>query len=219
MLQMSSFPSSDNDIRCPVFHTQATQGCDFIPSKTLSILQRAVSALSITITSAVVCRSLIAWCGMDPSSLARFAYRLGAGIGDRVDSERRAGDGTCCTVDPSNLNILWAVRWLRGARITPRVPAFGRLSYVMASVYSGLAGTVGLIYTINGAQLASIGFNISMEPLSSIPPTAQSLTCVDATGYGFSTGQLGVKVVTTKSCPSPLPSQVRNPCIASTLPQ
>ena len=34
------------------------------------------------------------------------------------------------------------------------------------------------------------GFNVSVEPLSSIPPTAQNLTCVSSSGFSFSTGKL-----------------------------
>lgn len=51
------------------------------------------------------------------ASLSRFVGRLGAGFGDRVDGERRVGDGICCGAYVSG-NSLWAVR-RPGPRITP----------------------------------------------------------------------------------------------------
>ena len=97
------------------------------------------------------------------------------------------------------------------------LPAFAQLSYVMGSVCTGMVDSVGLIkiggdlQLISGGPMGIIyypplpgfipnsgfslstslnGFNISMEPLPSIPPTAQNLTCISSAGLGFETGRL-----------------------------
>ncbi|KAG8219367.1 hypothetical protein J3R82DRAFT_284 [Butyriboletus roseoflavus] len=231
-----------------VFYIQANFGWGPLHSDTLSILQRAISALSITITSAVImvagkrymlfkltrggiCSRRVAI--YSRPSIANLAHHL---VWRELELPLLAlsvvwvlGLATGLTVNdawamvPTVLLMPVAVPFGPfDATMAPGsllVPAFGQLSYVMASMCSGVAGTVGLIKITGGAQLASgdptgtgflfypplpsstpnsefslsaalNGFNISMESLSSIPPTAQNLTCVDSTGYGFSTGQL-----------------------------
>ncbi|KAH0831937.1 hypothetical protein J3R83DRAFT_12822 [Lanmaoa asiatica] len=229
-----------------IFNTQGIFGWDLVPRETLSILQRVISALSTTITSALIVVAAkryvlfklarggirsrrvavysrpsignlayyLVWHGFELPLLAlSVVWALGLATGLTVND--------AWAMVPTVQEMLMAVPFGPfGTPVAPGsllVPASGQLSYAMASVCSGVAGTTGLIQMMGGVQLASggpmgalfypplpyytpnsdfslstslNGFNVSMESLSSIPPTAQNLTCVDNTGYGFSTGQL-----------------------------
>lgn len=229
-----------------IFHIQTTSEQDPLPSETLSILQRAISALSITATSAVIMvvgkrytlfkltrggirtRRVAVY---SRPSIAIIVHHLVC-HGLELPLLSFSAVWVLGLVTGLTVNDAWAmvpaVRLMHvavpfgpfDAPVAPGsllVPAFGQLNYVMGSVCSGVAGTVGLVDIIGGAQLASggptsvlfypplpfsssntefslsvplNGFNISMESLFSIPPTAQNLTCVNSTASGFSTGQL-----------------------------
>ena len=229
-----------------IFYVQATFNLGPVPSGALSILQRAISTLSVTITSAVIMVAgkryvlfKLAGGGICSRKVAVYSYPSIGNLAHylvchgfelpllALSAVWALGLATGLTIGDA-----WAmvpvVQWMPVGvpfgpfDIAPLAPgsllvsASGLLSYAMASVCSGVSGIVGLI-EMGGTQLASggpmgvlfypplpgyipnsdfslstplNGFNISVEPLSSIPPTARNLTCVNSTGFGFGTGQL-----------------------------
>lgn len=221
-----------------IFYVQATFEWDPVSSGALSILRRAISTLSVTITSAVIVVAgkryvLFKLARVRSRRVAVYSYTTIGNLAHYLASHgfelplsavRALGLATGLTV-----NDAWAmvpeVQWMPvevpfGPFDAPTAPgsllalASGLLSYAMASVCSGgwsrradqdhgwhaagFRGSNGGLLPLpsyipnSGFSLITplTGFNVSMGPLSSIPPTAQNLTRVSSSGFGFSTGQL-----------------------------
>ena len=207
-----------------------------IPRETLSILQRIISSLSVTITSAVIMvagkRYVLFKLGRGGLRSRRVAVYSSPSIGNLASYMmlRRAELPLLC------LSAVWGLAlatsltvndtWEVGPRpafmnialpsgpfipATPGsswiVPASEQLAFIVSSFCFGVADSVGLV-KVTSANIVTDhpmgivyypprpfsqqnigfsfsttmnGFNISMEHLSSIPSTAQSLTCTNST--------------------------------------
>lgn len=216
-----------------VFHTQESFLVSPIPYETLSILQRVISALSAAITSAVIMvagkRYVLFKLARGGLRSRRVAVYSNASIGNLASYTLSHGAelpllgllavGVLALVTGLTVNSSWemgsrsstvdiAVPFGPLNAATPGsswvIPASEQLIFVMSSLCSGVAGTVGLI-NVTSANIATDypmgiiyypptpyspknlgfslsttmnGFNISMEQLSLVPSTAQNLTCV-----------------------------------------
>ncbi|KAF8443068.1 hypothetical protein L210DRAFT_3643950 [Boletus edulis BED1] len=216
-----------------VFYTQTVASSSYpIPRKTLSNLQRVISALSVTITSAVIMvvgkryvffklargglRSTRVAVYSNPSIGNLASYLISRGVefplvclsavwglalatSLTVNDSWEEGPLTSLVdipipfgpFDPATPGSSWII------------PAAEQLNFAMSSLCLGVPGTVGLI-NITSTNVATDnsmgvvyypplpsstpntgfsfsttlnGFNITMEPLSSVPSTAQNLTC------------------------------------------
>ncbi|KAG6376961.1 hypothetical protein JVT61DRAFT_997 [Boletus reticuloceps] len=216
-----------------VFHLQTAASLEylpFIPRKTLSNLQRVISALSVTITSAVIMvvgkryvffklargglrsRRVAVYSNPSIGNLASYLishgvefplvclsafWGLALATSLTVNDSWQEGPLTVMVhipipfgpFDPATPGSSWII------------PAAEQLNFAMSSLCLRIPGAVGLI-NITSTNVATDhsmgvvyyppvlgltvgfsfstalnGFNISMEPLSSVPSTAQNHTC------------------------------------------
>lgn len=217
-----------------VLLTQGTPNNDWtpIPREPLSILQRAISSLSVTITSAVIVvagkryvlfklvreglrsRRVAVYSNPSIANLACYLVLHGAELpllslsavwGWALVTSLTVNDSWAMGSSPfpTNIGVPFGPFNLATPGSSWAVSASEQLRFVISSVCLGVPGAVGLINVTSNTVATDYptgivyypplpytrqdigfsfsttlnGFNISTEPLSSVPSSAQNLTC------------------------------------------